>query len=97
MPKDADAGFYERADAHIHLANDQLKEVDDRGKVSASTMYAVSRFNTWVSACGFPSGEDMALAREEVIEYFATQYRLMLEENFDDYVQNFSTYMEAKH
>ena len=97
MPKDADAGFYSRADAHIHLSNDQLEQVEDRGMVSASMMYAVARFNTWVSACGFSSGIDMARTREEMIEYFTNQYRLMLEENLDDYIQNFSTYMEARH
>ena len=97
MPKDAGADFYTRADAHIHLSNDQLKQVEDRGMVSASMMYAVARFNAWVSACGFSSGGDMASARERMIEYFTAQYRLMLEENLDDYIQHFSKYMEAKH
>jgi hypothetical protein len=97
MPKDADADFYVRADAHIHLANDQLGQVENRGMVSASMMYSVARFNTWVSACGFSSGDDMARAHDEMIEYFTEQYRLMLEENLDDYIQNFSKYMEAKH
>jgi len=35
----------------------------------------------------------MAAAREEEIEYFVDQYRGMLEDNFDDYVENFSKYM----
>ncbi len=63
---------------------------------SASMLFATTRFNTWVSACGFSSGEQMADAREETLKYFCEQYRLMLEENLDDYIQNFSKYMERK-
>ena len=48
MVADIDKDFYNRADAVIHLANDQLSETP-RGKVSASCMYATSRFNAWVT------------------------------------------------
>lgn len=97
MPKNADEGFYDRADAHIHLSNDQLAEVDSRGKVSASMLYGTARFNAWLSACGFDSGEQMAAARDETLGYFLEQYRLMLEENLDDYIEHFAKYMRAKH
>ncbi len=60
-------------------------------------MYAVARFNAWVSANGFESSEDMAKARAETIEYFVTQYKLMLEEHLDDYTNNFSKYMAVRH
>lgn len=93
MPKDVDSKFYDRADAHIHLANEQLAQVDSRGKVSASMMYATTRFNAWVSACGFSSRDQMVSEREETLRYFCEQYRLMLEENLDDYINNFSQYM----
>jgi hypothetical protein len=93
VPKDVDAAFYNRADAHIHLSNDQLAQVDSRGKVSASMMYGTARFNAWVSACGFSCGEQMAEAREETLKYFSEQYRRMLEDNLDDYIKNFSKYM----
>jgi len=45
MPKNADQGFYERANAHINLANEQLQK-DIHGKVSASFSYAAARFAT---------------------------------------------------
>ncbi len=92
---DVDDEFYERADAHIRLSNDQLSAEEGRGKVSASMMYATARFNAWVSACGFSSAEQMAGAREETVAYFVEQYRLMLEENLDDYIANFASYMQA--
>lgn len=95
MVTDIDKDFYNRADAVINLANDQLSEVS-RGKVSASCMYAVARFNAWVTACGHGSPEDMAAAKEETLEYFVKQYRAMLEENLDDYIGNFDKYTRPR-
>jgi hypothetical protein len=96
MPTDKDQKFFDRADAHIHLSNAQIDEGVTRGKVSASTMYATARFNAWVSACGFQSGDDMAKARSETIDYFVQQYRIMLEENLDNYIQNFQKFMGSE-
>jgi hypothetical protein len=90
---DIDKDFYKRADAVIHLANDQLSDFS-RGKVSASCMYATARFNAWVTACGHGSAEDMAAAKDETLDYFTKQYRAMLEENLNDYIENFSQYMQ---
>lgn len=93
MAQDTDPQFYERADAHINLSNDQISDDVGRGKVSASMLYATSRFNAWVSATGFNSSEAMKAGREEALGFFTAQYRLMLEENFDDYAANFQQYM----
>lgn len=92
MTENADDDFYNRADAHIHVANEQTDKVS-RGKVSASMMYATARFNAWISACRADSGDDLAEGREEIIEYFVEQYREMLSENLDDYAKNFANYM----
>jgi hypothetical protein len=93
MPRDADDAFYERADEHIRLSNDQMGDVA-RGKVSASMLYGTSRFNAWVSACGFENGADMAEKKKETIKYFVDEYAKMLEENMDDYIANFAQYMK---
>jgi len=90
-----DKHFYNRADEHINLSNDQLK-TKSRGKVSASMMYGVARFNAWVSACGWNNGEEMKSGKKETLEYFVAQYRKMLEANLDDYIANFDDYMELK-
>lgn len=94
--QEVDEEFYNRADAHIHLSNDQISEKIGPGKVSASMMYATSRFNAWLSACGWHSGKELEEAKKETIEYFASEYRKMLEENFDDYIKNFESYMRQK-
>lgn len=96
MPAEADDAFYERADAHINLSNDQVQAAT-RGKVSASMLYGTSRFNAWISACGFNSAEEMQNAREETIAYFVAEYEKMLVENLDDYIEHFDSYMKPSH
>jgi hypothetical protein len=93
MPPDEDPEFQARADAHIDLSNSQMEKAS-RGKVSASMMYSVARFNAWVSACGYDSGEEMREKKSETIAYFLEQYSKMLEENLDNYADNFERYMK---
>ena len=92
MTKKADKDFFDRADAHIHIANEQTAKVS-RGKASASLMYAAARFNSWISACKAESGADLLAGKEEIVEYFLQEYREMLNENLDDYAKNFDKYM----
>ncbi len=89
-----DPNFYDRADAHIHLSNSQMSDINP-GKVSASMMYATARFNAYVNWIGFQNHADMAESREDTIRYFVEQYRLMLEDNLDDYIQNFNRYQNT--
>lgn len=91
--QDVDDEFYVRADQHIRLSNEQITEQIGKGKVSASMLYATSRFNAWISACGWNTGEELTTAKEETIQYFLVEYRKMLEENLDDYIENFDEYM----
>ncbi|OLS60874.1 DUF3144 domain-containing protein [Pseudomonas putida] len=93
MPQATDQAFYDRADAHIDLANQQIDSLQDLGKVSASMTFGASRFNAWMSARSFKSGAEMAAAREELVKYFSEQYRMMLEDNLDDHIKHFEQYM----
>jgi hypothetical protein len=72
MPDAADEAFYDRADAPINLSNEQLREFGDLGKVSASMMFGTTRFNAWMSARHFKSGEEMAQAREALGDCLAS-------------------------
>jgi hypothetical protein len=94
--QEVDDDFFERADAHIHLSNDQISENIGIGKVSASNMYATARFNAWVSACGWSNSQEMFDAKAETLEFFVTEFSKMLEENLDDYIENFELYMPVK-
>ncbi len=88
-----DKKFFERADEHIHLSNKQLSNAS-KGIVSASMMYSVSRFNAWVSAYDWNSAEEMEAAKDETLEYFVEEYKKMLVENLEDYIENFYNYMK---
>ena len=89
---DTDTTFYERADAVINLANTQVSEEISPGSVSASTMYAVARYNAFVSAGDFETVKDFKAEREEIVRYFVEEYRKMLEEHLDDHAENFTHY-----
>ncbi len=91
--KKIDDNFYDRADEHINLSNKQLSKTS-RGKVSASMMYSVSRFNAWISACQFNDADKMKAAKQETIKYFVGEYEKMLDQNLDDYIENFDKYMK---
>lgn len=93
MSNTIDDNFYHRADEHINLSNTQL-QTETRGRVSASMMYSLARFNAWISASGFNTRKEMSIAKEETINYFVKEYRAMLEENLDDYINNFDEYMK---
>lgn len=90
-----DPTFHDRADGHIHLANQQCREIV-KGKVSASFMYGCARFQAWNAATWAQDVEDLKARREETIRYFVQQYQAMLEENLDDYLANFDNYMRPR-
>jgi hypothetical protein len=87
-----DPTFYDRADAHIELANAHCASVG-RGKVSASLMYGCARFQAWNAATWAAGADAMKTERDATIRYFVEQYQAMLEENLDDYIANFDGYM----
>jgi hypothetical protein len=96
MGNTMDEGFYVRSDAHVKLSNEQIAGQATPGKVAASMMFSVARYDAWVTACELGSPEAMKEARERTIDYFTGQYRMMFEDNFDDYVKNFDQYLQVK-
>ncbi len=56
-------------------------------------MFGMSRFCSYVSATGFDTKEDMLKGKEESIKYFVEQFQLCIEENYEDYIDNFNQYM----
>ena len=82
-------GFLKRADAHIALANEQMVEGLTQGEISASFMYGAARFNAWIAAGSFETGQDMKKDKEEIIEYFVKEYKLALEEHLNHHVEHY--------
>ena len=83
--------FWERADKVIALANEQVKG-STIGKVSSSLLYAAARFASFNVASSATDAEEMKKDKEEAIKYFTEQYRKMLIENLDDYIENYEKY-----
>ncbi len=90
-----DTTFYKRVDAFIHLANEQVQGDVTPGDVSASAMFAVARYNAYISAIDFDSLEAFKGERDEIIRYFTEEYRNMLIEHLDDYTEHFVEYTQA--
>ncbi len=95
MSQTPDKKFFKRADEHIHLSNDQMKDLRP-GEVSASMMYATARFNAWLSARGFESAADMSASKQEAVDYFVAEFKQMLEENLEDYIKNFDEFVQPR-
>ena len=90
-----DKEFYAMADEYIALANKQSKNVI-QGKVSATFLYAAARFNIFLVASGAESAEAFTEKKEQVFDYFTSEYKKMLEEHFADYQENFDQYLGRK-
>lgn len=93
MAADIDEDFYTRADSFIDLANEHAATTA-RDNVSTSFMYSSARFNAWVCATGLSSSGEMRAAKPTRIAFFVEQYRMMLEENMDSYIEHFDEYMK---
>ena len=89
-----DNEFYKRADEHIKLSNNQIIKDLPVGEVSASMMYSTARFNAWMNAYTCDNAVEMSVQKQETIDYFMEEYRKMLNENLDEYIENFDAYMK---
>lgn len=83
--------FWGRVDDVIALANDQVRD-SNIGEVSTSLLYAVARFNAFNVANTSGNSADMQTQKDEAMTYFTDLYRKLLEDSFDEYVQNFESY-----
>ena len=99
------AVFFERADEFIKQANEfcrvekgsQVKPAEMRGQVSAAMLFGTARFNTWVAANGFKDGNEMRDAKDQVMSYVMQQFQMMLEDNYDEYCEQFENYLRVRH
>jgi len=84
--------FWDLAEQMLALANEKAQEIDP-GVVSESMMYAAARFSTFVMAVNSQGKEDFVTDRSEYFKYLAGRYRNFLDENFDDYSENFDKHL----
>ncbi len=107
------AVFFERADQFIKQANEFCRPqtanhtlnpppvgfnpAEIRGQVSASMLFATARFNTWVASNSFANADEMRNAKPEVMAYLLQQFQMMLEDNYDEYCDQFDNYLRFRH
>ncbi|ESQ77954.1 DUF3144 domain-containing protein [Asticcacaulis sp. YBE204] len=86
-----DEQFWDIADSFIALANQHQAQVGPH-RTSACLLYAASRYNAFVVADAAETQVDMMRDRDAARAYFIDQYTKMLDENLNDWVENFSGY-----
>ena len=82
--KEVDQEFWDIADEFIKLANTKAKNIS-RSKVSVAFLYAVTRYNSFISISQDENPEDN---KEEALKYFLKQYKLMFLDNYEDQQEN---------
>ncbi len=92
MSTPEDTTFFQRSDAFIGLANDQMKTMPGPRVVTAMS-FATAHFNTWLCAGMFGDVETFKARKAETIAEITKHYREMLEENWDNYAANFDSYI----
>lgn len=85
--------FYKRVDTLIGLANGYVKANVHPAFVNNSFMFAAARFNAWIAAAGYENSEEMTKEKDEILNFFVNQYKLMLNENLDNYIENYESFM----
>lgn len=60
-------------------------------------LFGTARFNTWVAANNFKDGDEMRDAKEQVMSYILQQFQMMLEDNYDEYCEQFETRTGARY
>ena len=90
-----DNEFYERADQHIKLSNNQIRKDIPLGDIGASMLYSTARFNAWMNAHSVNNSVEMQVQKTETINYFVEEYRKMLIEDLDEYIEHHHEYMKG--
>ena len=91
MQDELNEAFWTRTDAVIQLANTQAEEAD-ADAVNASLLYAAARFSSFLIAAQAEDHASLLHGRDQAVDYFANQFRQLLAENIDDYLENFDEY-----
>ena len=76
--------YRQMADSFISVAN-QHAEQQNKYMVGSAFLYGAARFSAFVTAVQAQELGKYDGEREEVIEYFVSEFRRMLGENLDDY------------
>jgi len=64
--------------------------------VATSTAFASARLAIWATALNTHTAAELEERRAHAMDRFLTGYRAMLEDHFNEFVQNYDSYRPAK-
>lgn len=94
MTENKDA-FFERSKAVIELCNQQLAQARDI-EVAASAAYGAARFSLWSMGRTTLTRREFEARKAEAIASFTKGFGEMLEEQYQDLLDNYDTYFPQK-
>ena len=86
--------LWDIADEVIEVANRKAKEtaIDT---VSLSLLWAAARYNAFNVAKSVRTKDELMETREKAMDHFMEQYKTMLSEHLDEYINNYDEYMKG--
>ncbi len=91
----SDPKFDRRVESIIQLCNAQLAGEPQANMVAASAAFAAARFGVWVTANMTQTAPEFAAMRQEAVARMTEGFRQMLEQHYDEVVQNYDGYLSA--
>lgn len=85
---DQDLKFRKMADSFIDVANRHCENAPP-AMISSSFLFGASRFCAFVAAGKTGSRESYQAEKDAALDYYAKEFRTMLEQNLDDYSRVF--------
>ena len=90
MPENVDDQFYNRADGHIRLSNQQVPLFGPR-PTTESMIYGAARFAVWYVTTNTATSAELEAKSAAEIERYTQMFKSMMEENMQDHINRFET------
>ena len=85
--------IYDLVDAMVELANQATDKSLEPGEAHQAMMFAAARYGAFIVAASSESKEDFEQDKLDARNFYMDQFRQLLNENFDDYLANYKTYL----
>ncbi len=87
--------FWDTVDAFLDAANSTAQECDP-GVVASAVMYAAARYCAFNIACFSESRKDFLDDSANSVSHFTAEFKKLLQENMEDYGENFKVYLKEE-
>ncbi|VUD61607.1 hypothetical protein TDB9533_02849 [Thalassocella blandensis] len=92
MDQTQEQQYWALVESFIEKANASCEE-NELGLVNGALMQAAARFNAFYLAASSESRKDLKEDKESSVKDFGGEYKKLLAENLDDYIENYKVYM----